>query len=65
MSEAKIMKKIEKIEREINEIKNLILMKENIYEKKLISLKNSAKLLVPEKEIEKEIKKAKKSLLKV
>ncbi|HDL15659.1 MAG TPA: hypothetical protein ENH28_05870 [Euryarchaeota archaeon] len=57
------MKKIEDLEREIHNLKSLVLVRENaFFEKKLVSLRGIGKLSVSEDELEEAIEKAKKSL---
>ncbi|MGB9806843.1 MAG: hypothetical protein ACP5KW_04330 [Thermoproteota archaeon] len=58
-----VAKKLDELEREIQKLKNLILFREDsLYEKKLVSLRGSGKLLVSEEELEDAITKAKKSM---
>ena len=58
-----IVKKIEDLEREIHNLKSLILVRENaFFETKLVSLRGIGKLSVSEDELEEAIEKAKKSL---
>jgi len=58
-----ITKKIEDLEKEILELKSLILLKgDEIFEKKFVSLRGMGKLLVSEDELGKAIEEAKKSL---
>ncbi len=58
-----ILKKIEDLEKEVLELKSLILLKENgVFDKKIVSLRGMGKLLVSEDELEKAIEEAKKSL---
>ena len=58
-----VMKKIEDLEKEIQELKSLILLKgDEIFDKKIVSLRGMGKLLVSEDELEKAIEEAKKSL---
>ena len=61
--ENQIYSKLNNIENEIEELKILVTSKE-ISKKKLMSLKGMAKLLVSEKELDKSIEDAKKSLFK-
>jgi len=58
-----IVKKIEDLEREIHNLKSLVLVRENAFsETKLVSLRGIGKLSVSEDELEESIEKAKKSL---
>ena len=61
--ESQIYTKLNNIENDIEELKILVTAKE-ISKKKLVSLKGVAKLLVSEKELDKSIENAKKSLFK-
>lgn len=62
--EKQIYTKLNKLENEIEDLKLLVGAKESTKQKKLVSLKGMAKLLVSEKELDKAIEEAQKSLTK-
>ncbi len=62
--EKQIYTKLNKLENEIEGLKLLVGAKESTKQKKLVSLKGMAKLLVSEKELDKAIEEAQKSLTK-
>jgi hypothetical protein len=58
-----IEKKLEELEREIKTLKSLMLLeRDELFEKELVSLRGMGKLIVSEEELDEAIKKAKKSL---
>jgi len=57
------MKKIEELEKDIQNLKALVLFKDDtLFEKKLVSLRGMGEVHVSEKEIDKAIEEAKRSL---
>ena len=57
------MKKIEELEKDIQNLKALVLFKDDtLFEKKLVSLRGMGEVQVSEKEIDKAIEEAKRSL---
>jgi len=57
-----IEEKLEKIEKELQNLKMLIMFRTELVERKPVSLRGMCKILVSEEELEKSIKTAKKSL---
>lgn len=58
-----IKRKLEDIEKGIEDLKTLLLFKDDaLYEKKLVSLRGMGRILVTEKEMDEAIKKAKTSI---
>ncbi len=58
-----IERKLENIEKSIEDLKMLVLFKDDtLYEKKVVSLRGMGKILVSKEEMDEAIKKAKKSL---
>lgn len=58
-----VAKKLEELEREVQNLRGLVLFERNaLFEKKLVSLRGMGKLLVSEDELELAMEKAKKSI---